>query len=83
MLATLFGNKLITISPQTGVFNVSVLVSNNNGRSSSDESSYRMSGTGQTYNFETYAGMCRRIRHGVRCFSDVLVINSSKKCLND
>ncbi|CAF4598766.1 unnamed protein product, partial [Rotaria socialis] len=32
-----------------------MLVSNNNGRSASDSSLYRMSGTGQIYHFDTYA----------------------------
>ncbi|CAF4003686.1 unnamed protein product, partial [Rotaria magnacalcarata] len=42
-------------SDEVGIFNVTMLVSNNNGRSSSDSSLYRMSGTGQMYHFETYA----------------------------
>ena len=39
-----------------GVFNVSILVSNEYGRSSVDSTLFRMSGAGQLHNFETYAG---------------------------
>ncbi|CAF4432640.1 unnamed protein product, partial [Rotaria socialis] len=42
-------------SNEVGIFNVTMLVSNNNGRSASDSSLYRMSGTGQIYHFDTYA----------------------------
>ena len=41
----------------SSVFNVTLLVSDDYGRSLADSSLYRMSGTGQLYNFETNAGL--------------------------
>ncbi|CAM4838515.1 unnamed protein product [Rotaria magnacalcarata] len=42
-------------SNEVGIFNVTMLVTNEYGRSSVDASLFRMSSTGQLYNFETYA----------------------------
>lgn len=40
-----------------GIFNVTMLISKQYGRSLASDSLYRMSSSGQWYNFETYAGL--------------------------
>lgn len=44
-----------------GIFNVSMIITNEYGRSSVRSDLYRISPTSQLYNFQTYAGLFDRI----------------------
>lgn len=59
----------------TGVFNVTMLVSNEYGRSVANTSLYRMSGFGEVYDFETYAGLNLFLIHLPNNFSSLILIS--------
>ena len=71
----------------TGIFNVTLLVTNGYGLSRIESYLYRLSGTGQSYNFESYPGNQNHLQFTVHVsyfcskYSFIDDFTSNRKCI--